>query len=205
MSLFSNNLGALLEREGLSQSAFARMVGGSQAQVSQVLRGVTKPPKDRKRLLRWADALRLEGQERERFLYEADLARSPATVQRTLANKGVASPVDLHTEAMNDLGDYLQELMEANGITANQLAAGIEADIKIIEQYLTGTPIPENDVDSIARFFRLEGTQRLRFRHLAEIWSTVPIGKARKNFVEILDRLIADEERLTAMRQAMGE
>lgn len=69
-----------LDEAGLSQSAFARATGSNQSFVSQVVRGIRKPPITK--LPAWARSLRLRGEDRRDFIEAGELEHAPDAVQR---------------------------------------------------------------------------------------------------------------------------
>ncbi len=75
---FGELLGKLLKERKLSQQTLAQHVGVSQATVSQVILGKTRPRLAKIR--KWADGLGLQGQDREAFVQEAALCHAPPEV-----------------------------------------------------------------------------------------------------------------------------
>jgi hypothetical protein len=67
---------------GRSISAWARTVGITQGFASNLMAGRRTPPL--KEMERWADSLRLAGEERQRFIDLAAIAHLPATAQARL-------------------------------------------------------------------------------------------------------------------------
>jgi transcriptional regulator with XRE-family HTH domain len=69
---------AHLKRKGLTQEAFARMVGRPQQTIQAFLSGRNKPPLEL--IIPWADALKLRGAEREQFVTLAYEPHTPPAV-----------------------------------------------------------------------------------------------------------------------------
>jgi len=76
---FADLLRQHLQARGLSQNAFAKEVGRGSSYISQVATGRVGPPDD---LEAWADALRLRGKDRETFLEEGFLLRTPEFIRK---------------------------------------------------------------------------------------------------------------------------
>jgi hypothetical protein len=77
---FGNYLDVLLRERGLSVAAFGRLVGLRTSSVSTAKRETLNP----KRLEPWANALRLHGEQRERFFELAWLAHTPPYIRELL-------------------------------------------------------------------------------------------------------------------------
>jgi hypothetical protein len=78
---FGEHLDALLVERKHSVRSFARLVGMTSASVTTFKR--TKLPKER--ITSWADALRLSGSARDRFLELAWLEHTPVVIQERYA------------------------------------------------------------------------------------------------------------------------
>lgn len=76
-------LDELLAQRGLTQAAFARLVGKAPGVVQFIRTGRRTPPLDA--IAGWADALRLRGGERERFLETARLEHCPPEIRALVA------------------------------------------------------------------------------------------------------------------------
>jgi transcriptional regulator with XRE-family HTH domain len=74
-SVFLTLLRRHLDESGMSQTAFGKAIELEKNAVSMVLKGTMKLPLDR--IQKAADAFDLSGAERERFLVEGWLERSP--------------------------------------------------------------------------------------------------------------------------------
>ena len=80
---FGDLLTALVARRGLTMAAFAARGGASASTLSRIRRGDRAPTAPQ--AARWADALGLQGGEREEFLASAALAQAPAAVRARVA------------------------------------------------------------------------------------------------------------------------
>ncbi len=90
MDVFATLLREQLLAAGITQKAFAERVGRSYAFISKVARAQCGPSDD---VETWAEALKLTGEVRERFLDAAALAISPPRVRDIVARleKGPSS------------------------------------------------------------------------------------------------------------------
>ena len=118
MTAFTDLFRSLLHQRGLSQRKLAQMaepsrsIGGSAASISLTLNEKVPPPLHTVPL--WADALELEGEERERFFALADIAHLPEESQPrwvdrldelySLRKKLSAIVIDLHRAAEEEPG-----------------------------------------------------------------------------------------------------
>ncbi len=80
---FRDLLRALVRDRLTTQDALAQKLGLDQKTISLTMLGKIPPPID-ERLDQWADALRLEGQDRDQFRRAAFLARTPAVIREEI-------------------------------------------------------------------------------------------------------------------------
>jgi hypothetical protein len=79
---FGEYLDEVLQERDQSVRSFARLVGVTSASITTFKR--TKPPKER--IIPWADALRLTGEVRYRFIELAWLTHTPPLIQERYAD-----------------------------------------------------------------------------------------------------------------------
>jgi transcriptional regulator with XRE-family HTH domain len=72
---FLDQLAVLLNRRGLSPTAFGALVGVSHSTMGRIMQGHRQP--DVEALDAWADALQLDGEERAAFILAGELANCP--------------------------------------------------------------------------------------------------------------------------------
>lgn len=75
---FGELLRSHLDRRGLTLTAWAKQVACAHSLVSHITRGERTPPLDR--MPAWADALKLQGKDRDQFMELAALAHAPARI-----------------------------------------------------------------------------------------------------------------------------
>ncbi len=73
----------LLERRGLSQSAFAKLLDVHVQAINPIIAGRRAMPQ--RQVTRWADLLGLKGAERHEFIIEAALSASPPIIRDEFA------------------------------------------------------------------------------------------------------------------------
>ena len=83
---FGTDLRRRIEANGLTLSAFAKRAKVNPGIVSLVMRGQRKPPM--KHLMAWADALSLDGFERDIFIIDAVIAAAPNDVGAVIRRWG---------------------------------------------------------------------------------------------------------------------
>lgn len=93
---------ASLEQAGLGRTAFARLAGCTPSLVTEVIKGVRKPPLDR--ISRWAELLHPADEEaRLTFVRNAALTHAPQIVQEWIAELKV--PVQTSTQQVESESD----------------------------------------------------------------------------------------------------
>ncbi len=81
MSDFGHHFAELLAKRELTYATFARLAGVSAGSPANIASGRHPPPKNQAKLEKWADLLRLNVEQRERFLELAYLEHTPEPIR----------------------------------------------------------------------------------------------------------------------------
>ena len=123
MAAYGEMLKSLIAQKGYGLREFAQRVGYAHSNISAIMAGRRPPPLDR--IERWADALGLDGQERQEFLEEAYLAHAPQQVRHIVDRMRVEID-SLEAMQIDQMGRITR--LVADGSEADQFCAEPPAD-----------------------------------------------------------------------------
>jgi len=176
--------------------------------ISQTISGSFPPPRSRKILARWASALHLSDDDRERFFLLADISRSPVSVQDIIDVNGVMERVAEYNAAetqsmpFNFLGEKLAEYIENHGLDCCKVASAANISPARLTRIMGGMETPSAGlVKSMAESLGMSTIESIELSHLAAIAHAPPDG--RQVFKKTLDFLLENNRQAEAARREL--